>query len=324
MATQTITSLPRAIFHEIQTSHATFGDLPYEIVVKIQELVARNMPRDWVMLSRVCKLTHQINTLKIEKEKIINDLIQEGRKIEETCKAIDQLVSSQYPQPWPQESDEMINRIVKAKDLDEAISIFKKFRWRADSQNYKALLKKKAPWPCIKKLFQSIRPTEELCIGIVQLFIRLAGRNGDFMAAKEAFESTKALNLTHDFTYACLIYAAGQVGDLKTATEIFNEVKSRGIENVFTYACLMSAAGKNGNLKMVTEIFNEGKSRNFWDRVFIYLQFVELALNNGDFETAKVIFDEAKTVNYTGIFDLSSITLGTTNLSEVLEKKMVW
>ena len=309
-----------SISHAVEYPPTLLFDLPYEVLVKIRDCLVNNVQnddralRDAVIFSRICKLTYIINQEKISGINI-NDIF---KKVCHIFKEIKQLGSSACHSPKAYESDEVCDQITSdAHNLDEAVIIPKKVGVRANSNIYKAMLKKEAPWSCIKKLFQSI-PQKEMSIDIVVLFIKLAGKHRDLETAKKVFEETKLLNNFYDCTYSSLIYAAGQAGDLKTVIEIFNEVKSLKLTNEKTYVYFIEAVGKCGNMELATEAFNEAKSLGIAN-LYTYLRFIEAAVKNENNEAATEAFNEAKLLALGDIPNTLSI-LVETDLSLVFEK----
>ena len=205
---------------------------------------------------------------------------------------IDRLVSSKYPFPNIQQSKQICKKIQSIKNLQDTILFLEKEKVRVDSYIYHQMLPKKAPWSCTKKLFQSI-PDADKNVHLSTSFIKLAGRNGDFKAAKIVFEETKALNIANAFTYNLFIDAAGKNGDLKAATQAFEEAKSLEIADVITYSSFIDAAGKKGDLKAATESFNEAKSLKIANTI-TYNSFIDVAGKNGNLEAATKVFMEAK------------------------------
>ena len=318
MAIKTITRNP---FHtnkssdpKKETTH--LFDLPTEILVKIQELIVCNSPKDGVMMNGVCRLTYKINHLNMGGGKTINDIIQE---IPNLNKEIDELTSSTLPLPTKEKAENFIKLIKNTKKMSDAISILKKEKVRGCAYIYQHLLDKEAFWSCKKKLFQSI-PKDSRNPQIIALFIRLAGENRDFKAAKKVYEETNARDRFNGyFTYCNFIYAAGEVGNLDAAIEAFNQAKKLDFDNVSTYRSFIVAAGKNGNMKVAAEAFKESKYK-VGRHIFIYLSFIDMAINNDDVKTATRVLEEAKLAfneNFSHKQLLNSISIETTDFSQV-------
>lgn len=294
--------------------------LPTEILVKIQELIARNSLKDGAMMNCVCKFTREINQVDMGRGKTINGIIQEVPKIN---KEIDELTSSTAPIPTREEMDSLGQLIDGTKDMSEAMTKIKEAKVRAYVYLYELILKKDAPWPCKKYLFKSIPDESKGAFNheFVGVFIRLAGKNGDLETAKKVYnEQTKPFSSFFAYSnyYSSMIYAAGEAHDLEMAKKAFNDIKSIGHANNICYYYFINAAGKNGDMQAATKAFNEAKSTR---DVIVYLKFIEMAIKNDDWEIATQVFEEAKSVNLPNSQEiLDSITLGTTDLSALLKK----
>ena len=184
------------------------------------------------------------------------------------------------PRPTRDQSIAMQEQIKYTKSLRDALCVLEQGPCGIDSYTLNCLLKKKAPWGNVLKLFQ--QAPQDLINGyVISRFINIAGKKKDLVHAREAFEKGKFQRMPSIFT--SFIDASGQNDQLMSAVNAFEEAEGLNIVDLPMRNAFIIAAGRNGEFEWADKTYQGIKSPN----VITFNCYLFAAGNTGHLKRSK-------------------------------------
>ena len=172
-----------------------------------------------------------------------------------------------------------------------------------------AILNKEDPkardaWLFKKELFKHMRAAHKTPHNI-NVFIRQAGKNGQFDEAKKAFDAAVASRQADTVTYASYIDASGKNGEFDEAKKAFDAAVASRQADAVTYNNYIDVAGKKGEFTEAKKAFQAAVDSRRADTVTI-IAYIGAAGKNGRFAEAKKAFDAAVATSQVDVFTYAS------------------